>query len=93
MLNSINALKLLLAAQNLIEYVNNNGFHDFDEATQQEFDDCQSIMADTVKICGTSVATYALSKVLKNCNLFNEETVNVIKDFLEDAEELEKEEA
>lgn len=30
MLRSINALKLLVAAQNIIDYVNNNGFNDFD---------------------------------------------------------------
>ena len=92
MLNDINALKLLVTAQALIDFTNNCGYNNHSEASQKQFDVCQNFLADVVELVGVSQAKYAFSKVLQNCNLFNEETISFVENFLDDQEALEKEE-
>lgn len=85
MLNSLNVLKILIAAQavkNRVNFLLNSEFH----SSFEEFEVCHNIFTKITDLIGT-VDMYASFKQMEQNNIFNDEDIDVIADYLKNQED------
>lgn len=91
MLNSINALKMLVTAKALLSYVADCGFQSHAKSSSEEFDQAHSLFADTVELVGSSAAEHALQQVLATSGrFFSEQEIAFLRDYIEELKEEEE---
>ena len=85
MLNSLNALKILIAAQavkNRVNFLLNSEFH----SSFEEFEVCHDIFFKITNLIGTPDIYAAFKQMVQN-NIFNDEDIAVIADYLKNQED------